>query len=128
MRKDLVLTAVISAVVASTLSIVVVFASGPGEPFPDVDENAYYSDSVYKMRSLGVVTGYDDGNFGPNDFVTRGQLVTILDRYDQALLEPPWPSVSGIYDLHQVVCLGGLDFNIDSEGIQQAYDSLCDIP
>jgi hypothetical protein len=128
MRKDLVLTALISAVVASTLSIVAVFASGPGEPFPDVDENAYYADGAYKMRQLGVVTGYENGNFGPDDFVTRGQLVTMLERYDKALLDPPWPSVSGIYDLHQVVCLGGLDFNIDSEGIQQAYDRLCDIP
>ncbi len=125
MRKDLILTAVISAVVASTITV---FAAGPMATFPDVDENAYYSDSVYSMKSLGVISGYDNGNFGPNDFVTRGQLVTVLDRYDEALLDPPWPSISGIYDLHQVVCLGGLEFNIDTAGIQDAHDRLCDIP
>lgn len=128
MRRDLVLTAVISAVLASTLSIVAVFASSLSKPFPDVDEGAYYADGVYKMWQLGVATGYENGNFGPGDYVTRGQLVTMLERYDKALLNPPWPSVSGIYDLHQVVCLGGLDFNIESEGIQQAHDRLCDIP
>jgi hypothetical protein len=114
--------------VASALSVIVVVASGPGEPFPDVSENAYYTDSVYKMRDLGVVTGYENGNFGPSDYVTRGQLITMLARYDEALLDPPWPSKSGIFDLHQVVCSGGLDFNINNEGIQQAYNRLCDTP
>ncbi|MFA4815341.1 MAG: S-layer homology domain-containing protein [Candidatus Gracilibacteria bacterium] len=128
MRKDLVLTAAISALVASTISVIAVFASGPGETFPDVDGDAYYADAVDSMRSLGVITGYEDGTFGPDDYVTRADLAVMLDRYDGALLEPPWPAVSGIYDLHQVVCLGGLDFDIESEGIQAAYDGLCDIP
>ncbi len=128
MRKDLILTAVISTIVASTLSVVIVFASGPGAGYLDVDENAYYAEGAYSMQRLGVVEGYGNGNFGPDDYVTRGQLVTILDRYDKALLDPPWPAISGIYDLHQVVCLGGLEFNLETEGLQLAHERLCDIP
>jgi len=124
--KKIILIATISAIVASATTVFALDVMG--EKYPDVDDNAYYAEAIYNMKRLGVITGYDNGNFGPNDYVTRGQLATILDRYDNALLEPPWPSVSGIYDLHQVVCLGGLEFDINSVGIQQAHDRLCDIP
>ena len=128
MKKNLVLTAIISAVIASTLSIVAVFATQLGGSFPDVDENTYYADSVYAMRTLGVINGYENGNFGPDDFVTRGQLATMLDRYNSALLSPPYPAKSGVSDLAEILCFGGLEFNIDNEGIQGAYDKVCDIP
>lgn len=38
--------------------------------------------SVQKMADSGIITGYQNGNFGPNDAVTRAQLATILDRYN----------------------------------------------
>ncbi len=126
MKKELILTALTSAVIASTLSIVVVFASGPGTPYPDVSEDAYYQDSVYRMRDLGVITGYADGNFGPNDYVTRGQIATILDRYDEKLLNPEWLSTSGVYELQYIICKGGIDYNFEITGAEEAYGNICE--
>lgn len=51
------------------------------EPFYDVDYGRYYGASINWARSAGVISGYDDGSFGPDDPVTREQLVTMLERY-----------------------------------------------
>lgn len=55
--------------------------------FPDVDPNAYYYQPLEEMVNRGVITGYQDGSFGPDDPVTRAQLMAILSRYDQGLKE-----------------------------------------
>ncbi len=49
--------------------------------FGDVAANAYYSDAVAWAESQGVVKGYSNNAFGPEDDVTREQLATILYRY-----------------------------------------------
>ncbi len=57
----------------------------PGVPstlsFPDVDANAYYAKAVKWAAANQIVTGYDNGNFGPNDVITREQLISIIYRY-----------------------------------------------
>ena len=124
MRKDLILTAVISAIVASTITV---FAQG-ATTFPDVDPNAYYATPAHNMKELGIVSGYENGNFGPNDSATRGQIVTMLDRYDKALLNPPASVKSGISDLKTLICSGGLTFNIVGDDVKAAYDNVCPGP
>ena len=52
-----------------------------GYPFADVPGDSWYADGVYWARLNGVVSGYSDSNFGPNDPLTREQLATILWRY-----------------------------------------------
>ena len=54
--------------------------------FPDVKDTDYFYEGVQLMGIRGVVKGYDDGNFGPNDSVTRGQVATMLNRYDQSFI------------------------------------------
>lgn len=49
-------------------------------PFADVDQAAWYAEAVRWAASCGIVTGYDNGNFGPNDPITREQLAAILYR------------------------------------------------
>ncbi len=49
--------------------------------FPDVDGDAWYADAVAWASGNGVVNGYDDGSFSPDDDITREQMVTILYRY-----------------------------------------------
>lgn len=44
-----------------------------GYPFKDVDANAYYATAVYWARMNGIVAGYSDELFGPNDTITREQ-------------------------------------------------------
>lgn len=54
-----------------------------GYPFRDVDANGWYATAVYWARMNGIVAGYSDELFGPDDTITREQMATILYRYAQ---------------------------------------------
>ena len=49
--------------------------------YADVNAGDWYAEAVRWATSQGLVSGYGDGSFGPNDELTREQLVTILYRY-----------------------------------------------
>ena len=51
--------------------------------FEDVAEDEWYSEAVRWASAEGIVNGYDDITFGPNNEVTREQLAAILYRYLQ---------------------------------------------
>ena len=50
-------------------------------PFQDVETDAYYSAPVGWAAWNGIVSGYEDDTFRPNDRITREQLAVILYRY-----------------------------------------------
>jgi hypothetical protein len=52
-------------------------------PFTDITEGVWYTDAVKWAAANGVVAGYGDGRFGPNDNITREQLAVILFNYQQ---------------------------------------------
>ena len=52
-----------------------------GEKFTDVAENAYYAEAVAWASAQGIVGGYGNGCFGPDDAITRQQLAAIFFRY-----------------------------------------------
>jgi flavodoxin len=52
-----------------------------GTDFADIDAGSYYADAVKWCSSEGIVSGYSNGNFGPNDTITREQFAAILWRY-----------------------------------------------
>ena len=56
-------------------------AASGGTDFSDVAETAYYASAVRWAAANGVVTGYADGTFRPNDPITRQQMAAILWRY-----------------------------------------------
>ena len=47
-------------------------------PFYDVDTNTWYCPYVEAIKNAGVTTGYPDGSYGPNDYVTRAQMAAFL--------------------------------------------------
>ena len=49
--------------------------------FSDVADGAWYTEGVRWASSVGVVGGYPNGSFGPNDPITREQLAVMLYRY-----------------------------------------------
>ena len=49
--------------------------------FLDVEEGMWYSDAIDWASSNGIVEGYGNGKFGPEDTITREQMATILWRY-----------------------------------------------
>ncbi len=61
------------------------FGSNPAEenPFTDVkltDNTDWYYDAVLWCAEEGIVEGYGDGRFGPDDACTRAQIVTMFYR------------------------------------------------
>ena len=52
-----------------------------GVSFPDVAPDSYCAAAVAWASGSGLVEGYGDGTFGPDDAVTREQLAAILYRY-----------------------------------------------
>lgn len=63
--------------------------SQTGQSFSDVSESAWYYDAVQWASANGVSSGYGDGNFHPNDTITREQFIQLL--YNDAAT----PAVSG---------------------------------
>lgn len=50
--------------------------------FPDVSEGSWFHDPVDYISEKGIMTGYANGNFGPQDQLTRGQVATTIFRMD----------------------------------------------
>jgi len=48
--------------------------------FTDTDPDAWYAPAVNYALANGIISGYGDGRFGPNDPVTWAQLMTIIYR------------------------------------------------
>ncbi|MBQ2663363.1 MAG: S-layer homology domain-containing protein, partial [Clostridia bacterium] len=49
--------------------------------FDDVKEGSYYETAIAWATENGIVAGYDDATYGPDDPITREQLAAILYRY-----------------------------------------------
>lgn len=49
--------------------------------FADVKEGTWYTEAVRWAKSEGVAGGYGNGKFGPDDTLTREQMVVMLYRY-----------------------------------------------
>lgn len=56
-------------------------AEGRGKRFADVSAGAYYAKAVAWASDKGIVAGYSETQFGPEDTITREQLAVILNRY-----------------------------------------------
>jgi len=69
-------------------------AAGASE-FTDVMGTEWYAGFVNVAAGQGIVAGYPDGTFQPNDQVTYGEAVTMLVRalgYKDSFLPGQWPS------------------------------------
>lgn len=67
-------------VLAMMLSSIGVFAAETTAPvFKDVDANSVSGQSIYKLVNAGVLNGYTDGTFRPNNPITRAELCKIVN-------------------------------------------------
>ncbi|WHH58662.1 S-layer homology domain-containing protein [Petroclostridium sp. X23] len=63
--------------------------------FRDVDINAWYHDAVSFVSARGIAAGTGDGNYGPDDKLTRGQfIVMMMKAYGVKLDENPQDNFS----------------------------------
>lgn len=54
-----------------------------GPSFSDVKPCFYYEDPIKWASKNNIVAGYGDGRFGPEDIITREQLISIFYRYSE---------------------------------------------
>lgn len=52
--------------------------------FSDVADGQWYSEAIRWAASEGIVAGYDNGKFGPDDPITREQFAAMLWRYAES--------------------------------------------
>ena len=68
--------------------------------FTDVskDKKSWYTDNVYLLANAGIVNGYKDGSFRPQELVTRTEAVVMLGRlFGRTDSAPAWAMESSIY-------------------------------
>ena len=65
--------------------------------YDDVEDSDWYAEAIRWATSTGIVDGYDNGSFGPEDAITREQLAAMLYRY----AEYKRCDVSGTADLNR---------------------------
>ncbi|CAN5890269.1 hypothetical protein BH23ACT10_BH23ACT10_26600 [soil metagenome] len=65
--------------------------------FPDDEDEVEHEDNINGIASVGIVQGKTDGDYDPNEPVTRGQMAAFIMRYyevnvDQGRVESQYPS------------------------------------
>lgn len=65
---------------------------GVSNKFEEEIKDEWYTESVTKMITAGLINGYDDGTFGANRNITRAELVALVNRvmnknYDEEKLK-----------------------------------------
>lgn len=69
-------------------SIIIASAIGGGsEDFSDVSGTEWYAEAVQELSGMGIIEGYDDGTFRPNDSANRAEIATMFSRYDDIVGE-----------------------------------------
>lgn len=66
--------------------------------YPDVAADAWYHNPVSTLTAMGILTGRPDGTFGPDQAITRAELVAMVLRFYQTSgvqAAIPFPDVSG---------------------------------
>lgn len=73
----------ITSFIVAIVALVGIFSSSldvQAKSFPDVPANSWYAYYVDYVSNAGIMKGYDNGNFGPLNVLTRGEIATSLYR------------------------------------------------
>lgn len=105
------------------VTVEVVFGCDGGDlctthQFPDIDQDEWYHDSVDWAIDNGVFHGYDNGDFGPNDILTREQAAAVLYNY---LGGEPGASDSGLSDVSDDWYTDAVNWAV-ANGIMTGYE------
>jgi len=118
-------TIIISALVAFISSSLTAFAVIDLKIFSYVKRESYYEVPIFQMNQLGVIEGFEDGTFAPDDPISRGQVATMLNRYDENKIKA---LEEAIVSLTTMVCSG---FDQDTSAYpdyEEAFQDLCLTP
>lgn len=62
--------------------------------FTDLDPDAWYIPYFEKMVVAGYMNGYPDGNMGPDNAITRGELVSLIAKIEGIEYDDPFTDVT----------------------------------
>ena len=54
--------------------------------FPDVPTNHWAAGAIERLKGEGVIQGYSDGNFKPNNMISRAEVAVMMDKNNQILI------------------------------------------
>jgi len=66
--------------------------------FNDVDDNKWYAQAVKYLAEMGILQGYPDGAFKPEQGITRAEFITVVSRFNN--LVPDESSFSDVPESH----------------------------
>lgn len=84
----------------------------------DAQAAAWYHDGAHYCVENGLMKGYDDGKFGTNDDISRGQIVTVLWRLEGS----PDASGSGFGDIDSAAYYASAVAWAAENGVVKGYD------
>ena len=58
-------------------------------PFSDVQKDMWFNNAISVMYSMGIVQGYPDGTFRPNESITRAELAAMAARFAREMQMEP---------------------------------------
>lgn len=70
--------------------------------YTDVDSDFLYFQAIRWVTSQGLMSGYGDGSFGPEDTLTREQLTVILWRYAGSPMLMDYPGLNQYKDAGEI--------------------------
>lgn len=68
----------------------------PAAPYSDLDANAWYATYVNFAADKGIINGYNDGTFKPNQPITRAELATMIANFVKIAAVDDAASVSDV--------------------------------
>ena len=50
------------------------------KPFPDVEIESWYAPYIEALKAYGIIQGYEDGYFYPNNNLSRAEAAALIQR------------------------------------------------
>lgn len=86
------------AIAVVALTMVGASAAVATDVFADVDDDRFYSEPAEWAADNGITVGCGNGNFCPDNPVTRGENITFAKRYDDNIVQPALSTIDGRLD------------------------------
>jgi hypothetical protein len=86
MKKGIVMNNFLKKGIPALVAAGMIWNVLPIKAYSDInyDDGNWYNDVILEATNNGWMTGYDNGNFGPNDTMSRGMAATVLFRMANA--------------------------------------------
>lgn len=87
-----------------------------GTEFTDIEDGLWYTDKVRLASAKGYITGYEDGTFRPDAYITRAEVVTImnkaLERTDYYKTENPYSDVESSHWAYKQIIEASIEHEV----------------